>query len=1149
MNQLLSLVLLLSVLFSGHLGNTNSKKVSNSPNSNIIGDFVWHDINGNGIQDAGEEGIEGVEVTLFDINDNQIGSTITTDENGHYSFENVVQGSYYLKFDATVVNPGYKETAVDQGNDDWLDSDVDGSQNGTTANFYVYDGEDNQGMDAGYFLTATIGDFVWEDVDGDGIQNFDDEGILGVEISLTGVNGTGESINMGPVISDNNGFYEFTNLDPGTYTLHFDIGASGMDALTFQGSGLPDDSDPDPETGDVEDIVISSGEINNDIDAGFYRYPVVGDYVWEDLNKNGIQDQDEPGMEGIEVTLDILFSYTTYVTTTDENGHYIFDKSLQLRPSESQLHFEKPDEYVFTIINAGPDSLDSDVIPGSGVTYFFSLYSGQEDLTYDAGMYGEVKISGETWLDFDYDGIQETNEAPMTGVYVVLHRASDDSVVADTYSNEDGKYEFSGNPDIYPDDYYIEFENLENYIFTLQDQGDEDKDSDVNPETGFTPVFTLNQNEVVTDVDAGYYFSPYNDCDDNPAGECIDAPVFCDLEELNDYCATMTEQWEQIQIPGCGVGYAFHNPSWVAFVANAEEMSLTIHTGDCVAGGVQLGIQWGIYDDCDFNNPIALQCPCVPLGEIPVNLTGLTVGKTYYFFIDGCNATQCTFWLEVTSSTDAPEISGPQSISCDSLPDCDSIYAGSDVDFTMNGISNATDYTWIVYDSEDINGTEYHTEIPTKTIHFDSTGTYVICGFGSNDCYTGDTLCITVEVLDHECNLDSINFSLENNVCFYDCNGMIDITGINNGIPPYNYNWSNGDSTSVIDSLCNGIYIVTITDAFSCSIIDTFVISSPSLLHVDAYANGETKYNAKNGTAGANPSGGMPPYKFLWSTGDTTKDIDSLAPGIYTVTLSDSFQCVDVDTVKVDAFVCAQMTVNSVINNASCFGECDGTVNIESVDNATSPLAYHWNTGVDSQFIDSLCAGIYIVTVTDSFDCVVVDTFTVGQPDDIVIYVDTVINISGSNLGAILITANDKGNYIYSWAGPDGFSKNKEDIILLDDPGCYTLTVTDTITNCSKDSTICIEDLTDIYQLGNAGFDVKIFPNPASDILYLDFNENMNDIRIRIVDISGKEYKILTEKVSGKMLKINVENMISGLYLLEIMNQDKIIYKKVIIEE
>ncbi len=1148
MNQLLSLVLLLSVLFSGYPGNTNSKKVSNSPNSNTIGDFVWHDINGNGIQDAGEEGIEGVEVTLFDINDNQIGSTITTDENGHYSFENVAQGSYYLKFDATVVNPGYKETAVDQGNDDWLDSDVDGSQNGTTANFYVYDGEDNQGMDAGYFLTATIGDFVWEDVDGDGIQNFDDEGILGVEISLTGVNGTGESINMGPVISDNNGFYEFTNLDPGTYTLHFDIGASGMDALTAQGNGQSYDSDPDPETGDVEDIELVSGQTNVDIDAGFYRYPVVGDYVWEDLNGNGIQDQDEPGMEGIQVTLDILFSYTTYVTTTDENGHYIFDKSLQLRPSESQLHFEKPDEYVFTIIDAGPDSLDSDVIPGSGVTYFFSLYSGQEDLTFDAGMYGERKISGETWEDTNCNGIQESFEPPMAGVYIVLHRASDDSVVADTYSNDEGGYVFPGNSNIYPGQYYLEFEDITNYSFTLQDMGDEDTDSDVIPETGLTPVFTVYQNQEVTDVDAGYYESP-EDCDQDAAGECEDAQVFCDLEELNDYCATMVEQWEQIPIPGCGVGYAFHNPSWIAFVANAEEMSLNVHAGPCVPGGGELGVQWGIYDDCDFNNPIALQCPCVPPGEIPVNLTGLTVGKTYYFFIDGCNGTQCTFWVEVTSSTDAPEITGPQSISCDSLPDCDSIYAGSDVDFTMDSIDNATDYTWIVYDSEDINGTEYHTEIPTKTIHFDSTGTYVICGFGSNDCGTGDTLCITVEVLDHECNLDTINFSLENNVCFYDCNGMIDITGINNGIPPYSYNWSNGDSTALVDSLCNGTYIVTITDALSCSITDTFIISSPSLLHANAYANGETKYNAKNGTAGVNPTGGMPPYEFLWSTGDTTKHIDSLAPGIYIVTLSDSLQCVDIDTVKIDAFVCAQMTVNPDINNASCYGECDGTINIESVDNATLPLAYHWSTGVDSQFIDSLCAGIYIVTVTDSFDCVVVDTFTVGQPDDIVIYVDTVINISGSNLGAILITANDKGNYIYSWSGPDGFSKNKEDIILLDDPGCYTLTVTDTITNCSKDSTICIEDLTDIYQLGNTGFDVKIFPNPASDILYLDFNENVNDLRIRIVDISGKEYKILTEKVSGKMLKIKVENLISGLYLLEIMNKDKIVYKKVIIEE
>ncbi|HHH53914.1 MAG TPA: T9SS type A sorting domain-containing protein [Bacteroidetes bacterium] len=1146
MKQFFSLLLLLFLYITVYSGNIyNLSKSSQNTPSPSIGDLVWHDLNGNGVQDIGEQGIEGVIVTLYDENDNQIGNTVTTDANGNYLFENLTDGYYYLKFDVSGTNLQYILTAADQGGNEMIDSDVNGDNGpGTTSLIYIYTSEYSDNIDAGFYLSGKIGDFVFEDNDGDGLQNmYIDEGIIGVEVTLTGVTGYGESISLGTEISDSYGFYEFSDLPPGTYTLHFDVGASGMDAFTEQWGDytVDDNSDPNPETGDVEDVVLASGEEIEYIDAGFYRYAVVGDYIWNDLNENGIQDPGEPGVSGVEVTLSNVFTNTIYTTTTNSDGYYLFDLSYFLSPAECQLYFDIPDGYEFTIRDAGPDSLDSDVNPSNGETYFFSLYSGMQDLSFDAGMYATGTISGKTWRDVNYNGLRESNEPPMTGVYVVLYRASDDSFVADTISDDEGEYLFLDPVNIYPDDYYIKFEEYDNYAFTFQDAGDDNIDSDVDPYTCFTPDFTLNYGEQVPNMDAGYYLSPPDDCDTEPAGKCEDAQVFCALEELSQYCTTMVEQWEQKPIPGCGGGFAFHNPAWFAFVANAEYMSLIIHAGSCVIGTGNLGIQYGMYDDCDLDNPIYVQCPCVSPGDIPFEVSGLIPGHVYYFFVDGCSGTQCTIWLEILSGTSAPEISGPTSFSCDSQANCDSINIG-EVTFTMNEINNATGYVWI------IDGEGYYTDdMPSKTLHFHAAGIYTVCGYGYNDCFTGDTLCKTIEVFDFNCSLDSIIYTVGNNTCYTDSSGIIEITEVPDGTGPFIYMWSTEDTTAMIDSLHDGIYIVTITDSLNCSITDTFVITSPSPLNANAYAHRETKFNAKDGIVGVNPVGGIPTYQIIWSTGDSTNTVDSLAPGIYSVTLSDSLNCIDIDTVKVDSFVCGQILLGSDITEVSCFGECDGSIFIQSMDSTASPLHYHWSTGVDSQFLDSLCAGIYIVTATDSFNCQVIDTFKIVQPNDIFITVDTVVDISGTFLGAILITTNDVGNYKYNWSGPIGFSSDKEDIISLHDPGCYTLTINDTLTGCSKDTTICIKDLTGDINIENLE-EIKIFPNPATKFIYFEFENNPNEVEFSLIDISGEKLDFSSTKITDRLMKIDFGSIIPGFYLVEIRLMDRIIYKKIIVD-
>jgi hypothetical protein len=146
---------------------------------------------------------------------------------------------------------------------------------------------------------------------------------------------------------------------------------------------------PTPKTDEVSDSLL--------VTFGVLRVPIepfipggdpcsIGDFVWEDLDHNGIQDGNEPGIEGVTVNLYLADGTFVDGTTTDQNGYYLF---TDLPPGEYYVEFVKPDEYAFTEVNAGDDDeVDSDADPSTGWTEAITI--GPEnciDLTVDAGFY------------------------------------------------------------------------------------------------------------------------------------------------------------------------------------------------------------------------------------------------------------------------------------------------------------------------------------------------------------------------------------------------------------------------------------------------------------------------------------------------------------------------------------------------------------------------------------------------------------------------------------------------------------------------------------------------------------------------------------------------------------------------------------------
>ncbi|MFZ4633499.1 MAG: SdrD B-like domain-containing protein, partial [Saprospiraceae bacterium] len=289
-----------------------------------IGNYVWEDVNWNGIQDNNEPPIPNVVVVLdgIDVNGNVVNATQTTDGNGLYLFNNLWPGNYKLSFvtPANYVPTNANDTDATEAND----SDAEPNMGGMTVTETLIAGENNLTYDAGYYRPASIGNYVWLDKDADGDQEGGEPGIQGVKVTLTGTTGQGNNV-MEMTTTDVNGEYLFDNLVPGNYKLTFATPA-GLVTSPLNAAGGDDtmDSDANPAMGGMTATeTLTSGEYNPTYDAGYFEGVKVGDYVWLDENANGIQEAGEPGLQGVTVK---LLNGAGNPVTVDANGNAITNK-------------------------------------------------------------------------------------------------------------------------------------------------------------------------------------------------------------------------------------------------------------------------------------------------------------------------------------------------------------------------------------------------------------------------------------------------------------------------------------------------------------------------------------------------------------------------------------------------------------------------------------------------------------------------------------------------------------------------------------------------------------------------------------------------------------------------------------------------------
>ncbi|QMW01115.1 SdrD B-like domain-containing protein [Spirosoma foliorum] len=467
-----------------------------------LGDYVFLDANKDGIQNTGDTPLQGVTVVLY--TNGVASATTVTNASGLYSFTGLTPGSS-LSYSVGFTTPtGYTATTPLSGTDRTKDSDAD-LITGRTASVTLAPGEFNPTLDAGYYIpSAGLGDYVFLDANKDGIQNTGDTPIAGVTVVLY-TNGVASAT----TVTNASGLYSFTGLTPGSslsYSVGFTAPAGYTATLANQGTDDTKDSDADPITGRTQSVTLAPGEFNPTLDAGYYIPTAgLGDYVFLDANKDGIQNTGDTPLQGVTVTL-----YTNGVgsttAVTNASGFYSF---TGLTPGSSlsySVGFTTPAGYTATLANQGSDDTkDSDADPITGKTQSVTLAPAEFNPTLDAGYYiPSAGLGDYVFLDVNKDGIQNTGDTPLQGVTVILY--TNGVASATTVTNASGFYSFTGLTPGSSLSYSVGFTAPAGYTATLANQGTDDtKDSDADLITSRTASVTLAPGEFNPTLDAGYY--------------------------------------------------------------------------------------------------------------------------------------------------------------------------------------------------------------------------------------------------------------------------------------------------------------------------------------------------------------------------------------------------------------------------------------------------------------------------------------------------------------------------------------------------------------------------------------------------------------------------------------------------------------------
>ncbi len=362
-----------------------------------------------------------------------------------------------------------------------------------------------------------------------------------------------------------------------------------------------------------------------------------------------------------------------------------------------------------------------------------------------------------------------------------------------------------------------------------------------------------------------------------------------------------------------------------------------------------------------------------------------------------------------------------------------------------------------------------------------------------------DSGCAVSHVVDYNIDAccDSVNemfasFTQTNLDCADDADGSIDVS-VSGGTPPFEFEWSTGDTSEDLADLIPGNYDVTITDQIGCETIFDIDIDGPPLYQYEEAITSPTCGGGTDGAINLTVSGATPPYTFVWTQngapfGGNTEDLIDIPIGDYAVVITDNNGCQISHDYEVRELELV-LSPDANIVSPSCNGASDGTIELD-VQNGQAPYEFDLNDGngfTSNSIIQNVAAGTYTVTVRDANMCTGNIDIVISEPDLLEVTL-TGMDISCFGYGDGTIDAVATGGtipYTYTW---NPTQNNTAEIAGLD-AGDYTLTVTDengctatAMTTIIEPDPVNIDSIvsTDNVCFGGAAGELTVYPSGGS---------------------------------------------------------------------
>jgi hypothetical protein len=371
----------------------------------------FNDLNGSGVDDPSDPGLAGWTIDLVNPSTGAVVDSTTTASDGSYSFPNEHPGNYIVE---EVQQTGYLQTFP--------------AAPGTypiTANSNT----STTGLDFGNFQLATISGTVFNDVNGNGIQDSGDLGTPGWTVDLFDSHGN----LVQSQVTDVNGNFNFMGVGPGTFTIQEAYQVGFVETTT-------------PTSYSVTTM---SGSATTGLLFGNFQDVTVSGTVYNDLNGSGSINPSDPGLQNWLVTLDNTTTNVIRQLLTDVNGNYSFA-------------YVGPGNYTLT------ETLQSGWVqtqpgtPSSPQGYTLTPSSGA-NVSDNFGNYALATSTGVVYNDTDGNGVLDNGESGIPGVTVDLLNASTGAVVQSSVTDSNGNYLFTN---VGPGSYTISEEIPFGYIFT-----------------------------------------------------------------------------------------------------------------------------------------------------------------------------------------------------------------------------------------------------------------------------------------------------------------------------------------------------------------------------------------------------------------------------------------------------------------------------------------------------------------------------------------------------------------------------------------------------------------------------------------------------------------------------------------------------------